>query len=131
MSAATKQAQTLARHLFNLSLAEGTVSAERVQGVLAYVEKTAPANAVLVLKAYHRLVAIELARRVALVEHAGSVDASVLKSIAAAMTQHYGRTITAASKANPGLIAGLRVRVGDDVYEASIAGRLQALANAS
>ena len=130
MNAATKQAQTFARQLFSLSLVEGAVSRERVEGVLAYLDKTHPANALLVLKIYHRLVATELARRVAIVEHAGTIDNAVLKIIATAMTQSYGRTITATAKPNPSLIAGLRVRVGDDIYESSISGRLQALAAA-
>ena len=130
MSAATKQAKTLARQLFNLSLVDGAVSAERIQGVLAYVEKSSPPNALLVLRLYHHLVSVELARRIALVEHAGSIEPTVLKAIAAAMTQHYGRAITSTAKPNPSLIAGLRVRVGDDVYESSAASRLQALSSA-
>ncbi|MBI5382770.1 MAG: F0F1 ATP synthase subunit delta [Opitutae bacterium] len=123
-----KQALLLARRLFKLSFADGVLSPELVNGVLEYVAKHAPANPVMVLKAYHRLVATELSRSRALVEHAGSVEASVLRSIAAAMTKKYGRPITAESRPNPALIAGLRVRVGDDVYESSVAAQLATLA---
>jgi len=126
--AANKKAQQLARQLFRLSLVDGLVSAERVSGVLGYVEKTKPAHQLAVLKIYHRLVATELARSQAIVEHAGAVSDSVLQSIAAAMTKKYGRAIAASTRANPKLLAGLRVRVGDDVYESSISGQLGALA---
>lgn len=130
MSAQTKQAQQLARQLFQLSLADGAVSAERVAGVLEYVEKHRPAHPVQVLKAYHRLIAAEIAKSRALVEHAGDIGQDVLQSIEATMSQRYGRSITAAARRNDALIAGVRVRVADDVYESSIAGQLNALAEA-
>jgi F-type H+-transporting ATPase subunit delta len=41
--------------------------------------------------------------------------------------QRYQRPIAAAAQSNPGLIAGLRIRVGDDLYESSVAGQLAAL----
>lgn len=126
--AANKQAQHLARQLFKLSVIDGQISAERVSGVLAYVEKTQPAHPLAVLKTYHRLVAVELAKSQAVVEHAGSISNTVLQSIAAAMTKKYSRAITTTARPNPALLAGLRVRVGDDVYEASVAGQLSNLA---
>lgn len=127
MAAVAKQAQQLARQLFKLSVVDRVVSADRVAGVLAYIEKHAPANAVLVLKAYHRLVAVELAKSEARVEHAGAVAPAALIAIAAEMTKKYSRPIAATARANPALLAGLRVRVGDDVYESSVSGQLGAL----
>ncbi len=118
----------LARQLFKLSFdASGSLSSERVTGVLGYVEKTKPANVIDVLKAYQRLIAREVARSQAIVEHAGNVNEAALQSIAAAMSKKYGRPVTTKAKANPALLAGLRVHVGDDVYEATIAGQLSAL----
>ena len=49
MASHAKTAQQLARKLFKMSLQGGEVSAERVGGVLAYVEKHNPANPVMVL----------------------------------------------------------------------------------
>lgn len=130
MSAHAKQAQQLARQLFKLSLENGTVSAERVGGALAYLEKNRPANPLMVLKAYRRLIATELARSEALVEHAGALAAPVLQALTTALTAKYGRPVTARAVPDPALIAGLRVRVGDDLYESSVAGQLAALADA-
>jgi F-type H+-transporting ATPase subunit delta len=127
MAAHAKKAQQLARQLFKMSVVDGTVSTERVSGVLAYIEKSRPANPVLVLKAYSRLVAAELAKGRAVVEHAGPVTDPTLAAIAAALTRKYGRPVTATAKANPSLLAGLRVKVGDDVYETSVAGQLATL----
>jgi len=128
MAAAAKTAQQFARQLFKMSVADGVISPDLVGGVLAYIEKHQPANPILILKAYRRLVATELAKSEAVVEHAGAVSEFVLQSIAVALTKKYGRPVTATAQAAPALLAGLRVRVGDDIYESSIAGQLAALA---
>jgi F-type H+-transporting ATPase subunit delta len=127
MSTHAKAAQQLARQLFQLSLADGALSAERVTGVLAYVEQHRPANPVMVLRAYLHLVTNEVARSHALIEHAGQVSDQILQTITAALAKKYGRTLSTVAQPNPELLAGLRVRVGDDVYEASIAGQLATL----
>lgn len=130
MASGKKQVQQLARQFLQLSVVNGELSAERVAGVLQYIEKHRPAHVVAVLRAYQRLVAAEVARGQAVVEHAGAVSEAVLASIAAAMTRRYGRQVVSVARRQDTLIAGLRVRVGDDVYESSVAGQLAALSSA-
>jgi F-type H+-transporting ATPase subunit delta len=129
MASHEKVAQKLARQLFAMSVVDGAVSAERVSGVLEYVEKHHPANPVTVLKAYRRLIAAEIAKSVAVVEHAGTVNDAMLAAIAAAMTKKYGRKVEARAHPSADLLAGMRVQVGDDIYESSIASQLAALAS--
>lgn len=127
--ATSKQTTQLAKQLAELSLgADGAVDAERVAGVLAYLEKHPPAHPVAVLKAYHRRITLELAKSNAVVEHAGEVSNEVLAAIGGALTQKYQRPIAATGQRNDTLIAGLRVRIADDVYESTVSGQLDALA---
>ena len=121
------QIQQLARQLFKLSLIEGRLSSEQVAGVLGYVEKHHPVNAVTILTAYQRLVATEVAKGLAVVEHSGPVSEASLAAIAASLSVRYQRPVTAQTKATPTLFAGLRVRIGDDLFESSVAGQLAAL----
>ena len=130
MASGTKQVQQLARQFFKLSVVDGRLSADRVAGVPEYIEKHRPARAMAVLKAYQRLVAAEFARGQAVVEHAGSIGDATLATIAAAMTKRYSRPVTAIARKNDTLLAGLRVRVGDDTFESSIASQLTTLAAA-
>ncbi len=125
--AADKQTKLLAKQLFKLSLVNGAVSPEQVTGVLGWVEKYATRRPVALLKAYHHRIAIELAKSRAEVEHAGPVSEATLKMIEGAMNQRYKRIITASAKPNARLLAGLRVRVGSDLYESSVAGQLATL----
>ncbi|MDB6094172.1 MAG: hypothetical protein JWM32_1734 [Verrucomicrobia bacterium] len=130
MASAKKQIQLLARQYFKLSLADGVLSSERVGGVLEHIAKHRPANTNAVLKAYQRLVAAEFARGQAVVEHAGALSETTLSSIANVMGRKYNRPVSAISKKNDALIAGVRVRIGDDTYESSVAGQLAALSAA-
>lgn len=130
MASAQKQAQQLARQLFKLSIVDGNLSASQVAGVLEYIERHRPANTLAVLKSYQRLVTAEVARSQAIVEHAGPIGDTVLANIARGMTTKYGRNVTSVARRNDSLLAGLRVRVGDDVYESSVAGQLSSLAAA-
>jgi F-type H+-transporting ATPase subunit delta len=127
MASGNRQAQQLARQFLKLSLVDGAVSPERVGGVLEYIEKHRPPRALATLKLYERLIAAAIARGQAVVEHAGPIAPAMLASIAAAMTGKYRRSVTSIPRRNDALLAGLRVRVGDDVYEASVAGQLAAL----
>ena len=124
MASGKKQIQQLARQFYKV------ISAGQVAGVLDYIEKHRPANSMAVLKAYQRLIAAEVARGQAVVEHAGPINSAALDAIAAAMSKKYGRSVTAVEKRNDALLAGVRVRIGDDLYESSVAGQLATLAEA-
>jgi F-type H+-transporting ATPase subunit delta len=130
VASAKKQVQSLARQLFKLSFDGAALSPDRVAGVLAYVEKTRPAHTPAVLKAYQRLIAAEVARGQAVVEHAGLAAGPALDAIAATLSRKYARPITWVAKRNDSLIAGLRIRVGDDLYESSVSNQLAALSAA-
>jgi F-type H+-transporting ATPase subunit delta len=125
-----KKTKLLAKQLFKLSLVNGQVSPEQVAGVLGYVEQSAPRHPLQLLKLYQQAIVTELAKSHALVEHAGPVSDATLQLIAAAMTKKYSRPVTATGKPNPKLLAGLRVRIGSDIYESTVAGQLATLSNA-
>lgn len=127
--AGKKQIQQLARQLFQMSLADGRLSDERVGGVLAYIEKINRTDSLALLRSYRRLIAAEVARNQAVVEHAGAVSTQALQAIGSDLSRKYGRPISVVSRPDPALLAGLRVRVGDDVYESSVAGQLAQLSD--
>lgn len=131
MAAVPAKIRAYVKQLVQLSLVDGRVSAEQVAGVLEYLEKNPPAHPQAVLQAYYKLIAVEIAKGEARVEHAGPVAPEALASIAASLGKRYGRPVVALSTPNPSLLAGLRVRIGDDVYESSVAGQLAALGAAS
>ena len=125
-----KKTKLLAKQLFKLSLVNGQVSAEQVAGVLGYIEKSAPRHPLALLKLYRQAIVTEVAKSRAIVEHAGFISDAALKLVESAMSRKYQRAVTATAQPNPTLLAGLRVRVGSDVYESTVAGQLAALSSA-
>jgi F-type H+-transporting ATPase subunit delta len=118
--AADKKTKLLAKQLFKLSLRQrpGVARAGRRRPRLD--REALPAPPALPAQAYHRSIATELAKSRALVEHAGPIGEATLRQIEAAMTKKYSRPVTASARPNPALLAGLRVRVGSDLYESSV-----------
>ena len=125
--AATRQIRATARLLFKLSVENGQLSDERVSKVLAWVDQKRPPQAVAILREYQRLVAREISQGRARIEHAGVLSSGAVASIVAELARIYGRIITAETEENPALLAGLRVSIGDDVFERSIASQLEVL----
>jgi len=122
-----KKTRRFAKNLFKLSLEDGAVSQARVSAVLAWVDRERPSQISNLLREYLRLITIEVERGQARVEHAGDLEPQALEQIAASFSRLYDRPIETASVPNPDLIAGLRIRIGCDVYENSIASQLAEL----
>lgn len=129
MSAASVRAE--AKRLLALSLEGGAVSAERVGAVLAALTKSRPAHQLRpLLRAYLTGIRRELAAGEARIEHAGPLSPTDAATIAAHFSQALGRTVKPVARRNDALLAGFRVRVGDDVTDLTASLRLANLAKA-
>ena len=122
-----KKTRQFARSLFKLSIEQGRVSESRVSEILDWVAQQKLPQVASLLREFLRLITAEINRRVARVEHAGDLSTDAVREISEPFSQRYGRPIEATAMRNPDLIAGLRVRIGCDVYENSVASQLAAL----
>lgn len=122
-----QQVKSLAKQLLKLSMSGGSVSEERVGGVLQALAKNPPRHHALVLRAYLKLVQREIAQSTAFVNHAGQLSAGALERIAADLSARRGRPITAVARQDDSLITGLKIVVDCDVYENSAASALREL----
>lgn len=119
----------LAKKLVELSKDDnGVVTEAKVADVLASLKQVQHRSHLKVLKSYLNYLRRQVGLQTAVVFTPGELSAAALEQIAAKFTAVYGRPISATIQQDLSLIAGLRVRVGDDVYDASVAGRLQRLA---
>ena len=64
----------------------------------------------------------------AVVESAYTLDDAQQADLIATLTKKYGKTVRIEVRVVPELIGGVRVLVGDDVIDASVSGKLQAMA---
>ncbi len=128
---ASKQVRATAKLLLKLSLENGQLSEPKVRDVLAWFDEKPPAHAGAVLREYHHLAVREYNRTRAKIEFAGSLPDGAIPSIIAELSKIYSRPVSATTIANPALIAGVRVSIGDDVFERSVANQLETLAAAT
>ena len=122
-----KEARKLSRSLFRASFTGGHLDRARITAVLREVAARKPRNTVSVLKAYERLVRLELARLHAVIESATPLELEVSAEVLTDLQTRFGADITHEFKVTPALIGGLRVQIGSSVWDGSISGRLERL----
>lgn len=126
----SKVAATTARRLFGLCQTGGRLDEAKLRTAIQGLVQSKPRDYVAVLAALQRLTRLDLARRKVLVESAVALDEPTRQRIVADLGSQYGPGLIAEYRITPELIGGLRIRVGDDVLDGSVQGRLDRLAAA-
>jgi F-type H+-transporting ATPase subunit delta len=122
-----KQARRDAKQLFNACKVGGLLDETRVRKVVGAVIAQKPRGYGGILSHFHRLVKLDIERRSAHVESAVAVSEGLMQSVKANLAQRYGAGLNVSFAVNPELIGGLRVKIGSDVFDGSVRGRLAAL----
>ena len=123
----SKQARRDAKQLFRNTLINGVMDEPRVRQTVSALISQKPRGYVGVLSHLQRLVKLETERRTARVESATSLSAQEQGAVQQKLAARYGQGLNIIFSQNPALIGGLRVKVGSDVYDGSVQGRLNAL----
>jgi F-type H+-transporting ATPase subunit delta len=123
----TRQIKREAKRLFRLCLVNGMLDEGRTRRVVQRVIDDKRRGGLALLSHFHRLVKLECARHTAEVESAMPLPADLRERIQAGLARTYGPGISASFAHNPGLIGGMRIKVGSDVYDGSVRARLAAL----
>lgn len=124
----SQPAVILARKLYVLSLKDGRIDDERVKAVLESLRQNPPTNYKQVLERYFLKIQAELRKENARVDYAGSLSTEAIEKMRNDLCRYYNRDIKITTNANPELLGGIKIRIGDDVWETTIAGYLEKLA---
>jgi F-type H+-transporting ATPase subunit delta len=125
----SKQARHEARRLLRACRVDGLLDERRVRQVVQLVLARKPRDYLRLLHQFGRLVKLDLERRAARVENAVESPPELEASIREKLSQQYGPGMNTLFVTNPELIGGLRIRVGNDVYDGSIRSRLEQFKN--
>ncbi len=125
----SKTAAAAARRLFGLCQTGDRFDAAKMQTVIARLIEAQPRDYKAILAALQRLTRLELARRKVTVESAVEMDAATRQRVIAGLATQYGPDLAIQYQVTPALLGGLRIRVGDDVFDGSVQNRLDRLAN--
>jgi F-type H+-transporting ATPase subunit delta len=125
----SKQSRREAKELFRAAHANDVLDENRVRDAVSELLARKPRGYVAILTQLERLVKLDIARRTARIESVVPLDAQAEGTLKAALSRRYGPGLQFRFGTNPGLIGGMRVQVGSDVYDGSVRARLDELEN--
>lgn len=122
----SQQAKAFAR----LSAAEdGFPEKERARAVLEYIDKNVPQNRrAALLKKYAAALKAIIARKTAVITSAGELSPQTLEYLKEKISKRAGGRAIIKTEVDPSLAGGVRVKIGDDVFERSAKDFLERLA---
>jgi F-type H+-transporting ATPase subunit delta len=124
----SKQARRDAKALFQSSRTNGVLDENKVRQVVQKVLAAKPRGYGGVLQHFQRLVKLDIDRRTAHIESATPLSQAQQSELSGTLTRQYGQGLQISFEHNPSLLGGLRIKVGSDVVDATVQGRLNALA---
>ncbi|HEY7288644.1 MAG TPA: F0F1 ATP synthase subunit delta [Vicinamibacterales bacterium] len=122
-----RQAARDARELWRLCRVNGSVDESRVRLVVSRVLASGNSRAPGLLRHFLRLLKLDVAAHSASVASAAPLDPAQRAAVESGLAERYGPGIATTFEIDPTLIAGMRVRVGSDVYDGSVKAGLAAL----
>jgi F-type H+-transporting ATPase subunit delta len=123
----TKQSRRLAKQLFKSCQVDDRLNADRVRKAVSLLIEQKPRGYFGILQNLQRLVKLDEASRSARVESAVPLGRAQQEDIRNSLNRLKGGDVTVAFATNPGLIGGMRVKIGDDVFDGSVKTRLAGL----
>lgn len=122
-----KQSRRGAKQLFKSCQVEGQLVEERVRQAVALVIEKKPRGYFGILQELQRLVNLDVSSRSARVESAVVLTEAQQKNIRESLGRLKGGEVTVEFAENVDLIGGMRVKIGDDVFDGSVKTRLATL----
>ena len=122
-----KEIRQVSRKMLQASFTDGQLDPGRISALVDSLVTRKPRNYVDALKNYKRLLRLELEKRHATIETASEVDSAVRSEIEANLKSKYGNDLSTEFHVAPELLGGMRIRVGNDVWDGSVRNRLERL----
>ena len=122
-----KEIRQLSRQMLRASFSDGQLDRQKIASLVDSLTRRKPRHYIEVLKNYRRLLRLELEKRSARIETASEVDSAVRSEILANLKKKYGTDLTAEFVVDLALLGGMRIRVGSDVWDGTVRGRLERL----
>ncbi len=126
----SKDAASAARRLYRLCNVDGKLDEAKFRKVIKTVAEKKPRNFHGILVTLKRQLELDLAKKHVTVDSAAELDAATKEGIVSKLTKQHGNDLTFEYNINSALLGGIRIRKGDDVWDGTVKGRLDAIANA-
>ncbi|MGC2354240.1 MAG: F0F1 ATP synthase subunit delta [Candidatus Udaeobacter sp.] len=122
-----KEIRKLSREMLRASFIDDQLDPGRIASLVDSLIARRRRNYVDILKNYRRLLRLELDKRRARIETASDVESTISSELVANLKRKYGGDLTTEFVVNPQLLGGMRIRVGNDVWDGTVRNRLERL----
>lgn len=126
----SKDAASMARRIYRLCAPEGRLDEDKIRAAMKKIAATKPRDYRAIMHTLLNLVRLEEKSRQAIVESAAELDDASRGRIEENLNSQYGGGLSFSYKTDADLLGGIKVRVGNDVWDGSVQSRLERLANA-
>jgi len=122
-----KEVRQIAREMLRASFTDGQLDRGRIASLVDSILTRKPRNFLKILEYYKRLLRLETEKRHARIETATALEPQIASQVSLNLVRRYGTDLSTEFAINPGLLGGMRIRVGSDVWDSSIRNRLERL----
>jgi F-type H+-transporting ATPase subunit delta len=122
-----KEIRRLSREMVRASFTDGQLDRGKIASLVQSLIAKKPRNYIGILQNYKQLLRLEIQKRHARIESATELSAETNSRILQSLKKKYGRDLTTEFVVNRELLAGMRIRVGSDVWDGSVRHRLESL----
>ena len=122
-----KEIRQLSRQLLRASFTDGQLDQGKIGSLVESLVTKKPRHYINVLENYRRLLRLEVEKRRARIESASELSPEASGQLVENLKRKYGQDLIAEFSVKPELLGGMRIRVGSDVWDATVRNRLQRL----
>jgi F-type H+-transporting ATPase subunit delta len=126
----SKDAASAARRIYRLCAPEGRLDEDKIRKAFEKIAEAKPRDYRAIMHSLLNLVRLDDKSRQALIESATELDAANRSRIEKNLNEQYGGGLSFTYNTNAELLGGVKIRVGNDVWDGSVQSRLDRLANA-
>lgn len=124
---ASKQAKREGRQFFRSCLVNGVLDESRARLVVQLMAEQKPRGYLAILNQFEKLVKLDAAQKLARIESAVVLTPEYQTQVKSDLRRVYGEGLEYVFSTKPGLLGGMRIQVGADVFDGSVLARLTAL----
>jgi F-type H+-transporting ATPase subunit delta len=125
----TKEARRAARKYYRSCFSAGRLDEGKVRNLISTIAAERPRHHLGILSEIERFVRTETQKNTLTIETPFQIDEQQFGKIHSQVQKHFPAPLIGKKKVTPTLIGGLRIKVGSNVWDGSVAAKLQQLAN--
>jgi F-type H+-transporting ATPase subunit delta len=122
-----KEIRQLSRQLLRASFTDGQLDRGKIASLVQSLIDKKPRHCLDILENYKRLIRLEVEKRHARIESASPLSSEVSSRILKNLKKKHGKDLTTEFTVDPGLLGGMRIRLGSDVWDGTVRNRLERL----